>query len=295
LPWPGTSYAVFKATVSVASQDRELITRYETGLNNNDPNLNVPIFYTDANGMELQKRIINQTGWGTVPTSPVAGNYYPAATMLILRDEQANAQMNFISDRAHGVTSLRKGEAEVMLHRRCNENDGTIPLNDTTTITTAVHVQLENITMGTVLQRVLPNFFGQTFHYLYAAVDSPSSWLASYAPSAGFFATSLPFNIHLLTLATTQDPAQTSGPIPLIFRLQHVFAAGEHPTYSQPVTLDLTTLFTCQGTFACLNDIQEVSLSATQVLSTNVTVITFQPMTIRTFIITLKAPTFSFA
>ena len=67
----------------------------------------------------------------------------------------------------------------------------------------------------------------------------------------------LPANIHIATL---QDTADQAGPGTLLLRLAHLFATGEDPQLSGPVTVDLSSLFTSIALSAC----QEMSLTANQ-------------------------------
>lgn len=58
----------------------------------------------------------------------------------------------------------------------------------------------------------------------------------------------LPLNLELLNLRTLQDGL-------VIMRLHHLFAANEDPILSQPVTLDLDTLFAEKAVHFYLNNL----------------------------------------
>merc|ERR1712061_511749 len=68
----------------------------------------------------------------------------------------------------------------------------------------------------------------------------------------------LPPNVKLQTL--TSNYASLNGG-KLLFRLAHLYAVGEHSTLSQPVTLDLKTVF---GAGYSITDAEEMSLTANQ-------------------------------
>ena len=65
----------------------------------------------------------------------------------------------------------------------------------------------------------------------------------------------LPISIHLLTL---HDNSLLGNDGTLILRLDHSFETGEDPVYSQPVSIDLDSLFTHIQLDTCT----EMSLSA---------------------------------
>ena len=45
-------------------------------------------FYTDSMGMEMQKRVLNyRPTWNLEVTEPVAGNYYPVQSTILIKDE----------------------------------------------------------------------------------------------------------------------------------------------------------------------------------------------------------------
>lgn len=59
-------------------------------------------------------------------------------------------------------------------------------------------------------------------------------------PTASMIAAELPVQIKLMTL--TNNYAEFNGG-QLLFRLAHIYSADEHPTLSQPVTVDLGKIF----------------------------------------------------
>ena len=78
---------------------------------------------------------------------------------------------------------------------------------------------------------------------------SISDYLASHTARSSFLAQPLPEQLELLTLQ-----ARPGGQV--LFRLAHVYAVGEAGELSQPVTVDVTALFT----FA-VRDVVELNLS----------------------------------
>ena len=109
-------------------QGKEVISRWTTSI------ANAGECWTDSNGREMQRRMKNfRPTWELNQTEPVAGNYYPAATSVFIRD--ASAQLTLLTDAGQGVSgSLRDGELEIMLHRRLLADDRLgvgEPLNET--------------------------------------------------------------------------------------------------------------------------------------------------------------------
>ena len=198
--------------------------------------------------------------------------------MLLLRD--GKQQLSVVRNQANGVTSLASGSAEIMLARRCAEKDG-IPLNDSLVVNTSMWLALEDLEDAAITQRRQPVLAGNPAVPLFGAgaAGTRAQWLAAAAMASGSaLAQALPANVHLLTLERWQ-PGQ------VLLRLQHLFAVGEHPTWSQPATVDLSKLFNAK--FLAPINMTETILSGLAPRSPQPTfpVITLDPMTIRTFVL----------
>lgn len=95
---------------------KEIITRFRTNLATKGS------FYTDSNGRELLNRTRNyRETWEVDIEEPVAGNYYPVTSRIVLSDSKT--RLALINDRAQGGSSLKDGEVELMLHRRLLHDD----------------------------------------------------------------------------------------------------------------------------------------------------------------------------
>lgn len=55
---------------------------------------------------------------------PVASNYYPVTSKIVIKDENQNLEVAVLNDRAQGGSSLNNGELELMVHRRLLKDDG---------------------------------------------------------------------------------------------------------------------------------------------------------------------------
>ena len=82
------------------------------------------VFYTDANGLEMQKRVRNKRRTYKIEvTEPAAGNYYPINSAIYIEDKKTNLRMTLMNDRSQGGTSLTNGTIEMMIHRRILHDD----------------------------------------------------------------------------------------------------------------------------------------------------------------------------
>ncbi|KAF2899813.1 hypothetical protein ILUMI_06373 [Ignelater luminosus] len=88
----------------------EVISRFISSLHTN------ATFYTDSNGREMMKRIINwRPSWKLNVTQPTSGNYYPVTTKILIRDPKKDLEVAILTDRAQGGTSLHNGHIELMV------------------------------------------------------------------------------------------------------------------------------------------------------------------------------------
>lgn len=94
-------------------------------------------FFTDANGLKMEKRILNYRSyynfteaWADdmhpLHNQNVSGNYYPVNSAVHLEDKGRNKQFTVMNDRAQGGSSLAPGRIELMQHRRipCDDTKG---------------------------------------------------------------------------------------------------------------------------------------------------------------------------
>ena len=80
------------------------------------------LFWTDANGRQMMERKRNDSAAKFYEgTEPVAANYYPVNSRIWVQDDKL--RMTVLTDRSQGGTSLRDGQIELMLHRRCFWDD----------------------------------------------------------------------------------------------------------------------------------------------------------------------------
>ena len=91
---------------------REIVSRFT--INDFD---NAESFYTDSNGREMIKRQVNQRyDYEYDPTlEPIASNYYPITSKIVIKDENKGLEVAVLNDRAQGGSSLQNGVIELMV------------------------------------------------------------------------------------------------------------------------------------------------------------------------------------
>ncbi|XP_028398027.1 lysosomal alpha-mannosidase-like [Dendronephthya gigantea] len=281
-------YAEFEYTVGpikmAPSPDlgKEIISRFDTSLKTNG------VFYTDANGREMQLRKRNyRPTWMYNNTEPVAGNYYPINSRAYIKDE-SGIQLTVMTDRSLGGSSIKDGSLEFMVHRRLLHDDKR-------GVSEALNEPGINgrglIVRGKFLLLLEAAKSSAKFHRVIGEEEMLRPSLAFSAGSgyqAGYQALSrsLPPNVHLLTLEKFDKS--------LLLRLEHQFAVGEDDELSKAVTVQLRGLF---KNFT-IQAITELNLSANQVKNQRERVkrgnknsfpndddleITLNPMEIRTY------------
>lgn len=80
-------------------------------------------FYTDANGRQMVKRVINfRETYNYTNEEPISGNYYPVTSNILIKDknpenhnEVEDLEFSILSDRAQGGSSLNDGQIEIMV------------------------------------------------------------------------------------------------------------------------------------------------------------------------------------
>lgn len=94
---------------------KEVITRFRIPFYQNNQT-----FYTDSNGREMLKRVLNYRPSFELKEKAenVSGNYYPITSRITLTDNRT--QFSVLNDRSQGGSSLENGQIELMV-RTVNE------------------------------------------------------------------------------------------------------------------------------------------------------------------------------
>jgi hypothetical protein len=223
---------------------KEVIMKFKSDLDSNTT------FYTDANGREIQTRILNyRAEWPVDVTQPQAGNYYPVNTRIFIQDESQNEQLTVINDRSQGGSSLRSGQMELMVNRRTTHDDGRgvgEPLDEDIVVRGKFWLFFDTIHQSSELHRL----YAERLQNPFAAFFTDDSSVSFTSPS--FSSAELPENLHLVSWEMNHGGL-------ILLRIGHLFAEGESDKFSVPVIVDLEELFNVQL-------VEELTLSANQEL-----------------------------
>ncbi|EDV26091.1 uncharacterized protein TRIADDRAFT_63890 [Trichoplax adhaerens] len=250
-------FAEFEYTVgSIPIGDRlgkEIISRFTSQIKS------AGLYYTDANGREMQKRKRNyRPTWKLRSTEPASQNYYPVNSRMYIKDN--SMQLTVLTDRSQGGASLKDGQMELMVHRRLLYDDARgvgEPLNEKGVtgkglIIRGVHyltlappsdsAKLHREQGEALLLRPYVSFSN--------SYSSLQSWMSNSNAQMSAITKGLPENVHLLTLQRFDNN--------ILLRLEHQFAVKEDSKLSKPVTVSLKNLFKSFN----ITSISEVTLSA---------------------------------
>ena len=101
----------------------EVIVRFHADDFNNEQT-----FYTDSNGLAMQKRVLNYRPSFNITDyyleSNITGNYYPVTSAIQIRDEKNGNRMTVMNDKTQGGSSLEPGTIELMQNRLLPQDDG---------------------------------------------------------------------------------------------------------------------------------------------------------------------------
>ncbi|XP_063446500.1 lysosomal alpha-mannosidase-like isoform X2 [Mytilus trossulus] len=224
---------------------KEVISRYDTSLQNGG------VFYTDANGREIQERKRNyRKTWNLNQTEPVAGNYYPVNSRIFIRDPAPDAQFTVLTDRSQGGSSVNDGQIELMVHRRLLHDDSFgvgEPLNETgadgkgLVVRGKHYLVLDTIKNSARQHRLIGLWlYRQPVIMLTNVSMDREQWYTQFNTQVSGLNTLLPENVHILTLEMI--PPNPLTPISLrqaIVRLEHFYENGEDEEMSKPAIVDL--------------------------------------------------------
>jgi len=92
--------------------NRDVTVNVQTDIDNGG------VFYTDSNGLGMEKRVLNKhTNYTVGEVSETASfNYYPVNSAISIKD--GDRQVTVMNDRSQGGSVLKKGRIELMQNRR---------------------------------------------------------------------------------------------------------------------------------------------------------------------------------
>ena len=120
LDWKQIEIESILEPLDINQRGKELVLRINTDWNTGD------IFYTDRNGLELEKRQINKReDYVLKDVVETACNMYPVTTLIQVRHMNYNTtKMSVMTDRPLAAGMYRNGSIELLLTRSHKENDG---------------------------------------------------------------------------------------------------------------------------------------------------------------------------
>ncbi|GLV45786.1 Lysosomal alpha-mannosidase II [Carabus blaptoides fortunei] len=241
---------------------KEIISRYSTNINSTD------VFYTDSNGREMLKRIRDyRETFPLTHEEPVAQNYYPVTSKILIKDENTGERFAVLNDRAQGGTSLQSGEVELMLHRRLLHDDAFgvgEALNEraygtglVATGTIYLHYGSSEGSSSVAEEKYLAqSILLSPWIFIQPMVQANSNSLTDYNFKFSGLKKPLPNNVQILTLEPWGDNT-------VLLRLEHIFEKDEDATLSSPVSVNIASMF---STFNVL-EMNEMALGANQLAS----------------------------
>jgi alpha-mannosidase II len=184
--------------------DRELIVRYKTGIDNQR------VFYSDLNGFQMSRR-------QTYDKIPLQGNYYPMPSLAFLQDSLGN-RFSVHSKQSLGAASLQNGWMEIMLDRRLVRDDGRglgQGVMDNRPMNVIFHLLMESNmsalpkshSLLTLQPSILSHRVGAHLNYPMHAFVSKNLLSKSFKLHQQTFAplaTSLPCDLHIVNLKVPQ-------------------------------------------------------------------------------------------
>ena len=208
-------------------------------------------FSTDSNGRQLVERRLNsRPSYEINMTEPVAQNYYPVNSKILLADSAS--QMGLLTDRSQGGSSLADGCLELMVHRRLLDDDAF-------GVGEALNEEAFGVGLvATGRHALIVSSDEQQFarEHRVRALDIFHEPLLIFGdltegenfPQLPRLAVPLPENLHLLTLRKLEIAEDPFGNY-LFLQIEHIFQENEHAELSQPVTVDLANLFDSSSLF----------------------------------------------
>lgn len=221
---------------------KEVITKFTTSLQNNG------VFYTDSNGREMIERKTNfRPDYTYSDEEPIAGNYYPINTKILIKDETQQIEFAVLTDRSQGGSSINDGEIEIMVHRACQRDDGRgvgENLNEQQ-YSQGIEVRGKHyVVIGSTKTVEDKSLAAIERDMAQKKVLAPWAFISSKDISNELntltfsgLAKELPENVHILTLEPWKENV-------ILIRFEHILEKDEDEILSQEVEINLEGLFT---------------------------------------------------
>jgi alpha-mannosidase len=209
----------FNFRVGPVPGNKEVVVRFNTNINNNRN------IRTDNNGLiSLERSYRNWPNDASKNLFPTSSNFYPFVYHASISDN--NQQFTVVTNTSRGVASLVDGALEIMLQRRCLQDDSRgvgVPMNDTGITSVNIRVVLGKPTdekRGQVAHQ--SNYPIQVFGFDQLSDIIKKNFTALFSTSYNSVAGPLPDNVHLLTL----QQQSTRGKEFTLLRAAHIDQYG---------------------------------------------------------------------
>jgi len=216
--------------------------------------LNGECLFTDSNALEIQRRCPQPNA-----TEPIAGNFWPAVSMVAYNDT-SGATLSVFGDRSHGAGMVAPGRFEVMLNRRCLADDGYGVgeiLNDSSPVFSSFVMALSpNRTIAAAHRHAVGIRHDVGVVTTATKVTDRAGWTKAMSTWFSALASPLPPQIHLLDWQLVDAAGRDNR---TLLRLQNVFEIWESDV---TVDVDLGRLF--KPEVLTVSSVQRVTLSANQ-------------------------------
>jgi hypothetical protein len=204
---------------------QEVTVNFHSKIQNNG------VFFTDSNGLEMQRRELNYRPTFEIETKNsvnITANYYPIGSAISIRDE--HTQMIVMNDRAQGGSVIQDGRIELMQNRRSNADDSRgvdENIDETDVNGNGVSVPASyRVHIG-----LLPEFvYGGVQRFLQQGIDSPLQQFYGFdgtdlKQSRNFKPVQQGFQRLLENTGFTQEMKLemfTQGPNQIVVRIEHL-------------------------------------------------------------------------
>ncbi|XP_054258367.1 lysosomal alpha-mannosidase isoform X2 [Macrosteles quadrilineatus] len=238
---------------------KEVVTKYSVyGMDTNST------FYTDSNGREMLRRVMDERPTYTVKLEePLAGNYYPVNTRISVQDPLT--RFSIITDRSQGGTSMHNGDIELMLHRRMLHDDAFgvgEALNEEAfgrgLVARGTHLVIGGPSQSQTVEerRLVQERVLAAWTFLTPTRLTFDQWRTNYNMEFSGLQKALPDNVQILTLEPWKGTT-------FLLRLEHVLEKDDDKSAADPVIVNLQEIF---KPFS-IKSIRETSLGANQWLN----------------------------
>ncbi|CAH1101503.1 unnamed protein product [Psylliodes chrysocephalus] len=237
--------------VKKVQQGKEIITKFTA---TDDYFNNGNNFYTDSNGREMLKRTRNNRPDYSYNAfiEPVAGNYYPVTSKIVMKDENKDIEIAVLTDRSQGGSSLNTNELELMVHRRLlkDDNKGVGESLNEVEFNRGIYVRGSHYLIAGKASGLNSNgITTAALERILAQKKLVQPWIGVAETDQSYdelkkdakltyegLESSFPENVNILTFEPWTEKEY-------LLRLEHIMEKNDDANLSEPVTVDIANAF----------------------------------------------------